>query len=185
MLQRIVIATLCLAFSLTSSADEGSRAPASAAGKAAAMKYILGRKPAQEQPATSNQEMRGVLANLYSQLDENRPNQEKVELIQTALNRIGNGLGYMAKNNTEDAESDYYHDSIIFLAQLTLNNAGGWDYNNCVMVCTVAKNNASAASATEEQPAAPKESNYGLIPITQEIKKLCFGSAHPVKDPCK
>jgi hypothetical protein len=184
MLQRIVIASLCLAFSLSSSADD-KRTPASAAGKAAAMKYILGRKPAQEQPAASKEEMNALLKQLYAQLDENRPNQEKVELIQVALNRIGSGLGVMIKNNTEDAEADYYHNASIFLAQLRLTAAGTWDIHNCMMVYTIAKNNNVTSSATDEQVVSAKDNSYGLTPITEEIKKVCCTDAQPGKGLCK
>jgi hypothetical protein len=153
----MIILILCLAFSASSFAAEKTekteKKNSIAVGKAEAMKYMKKRKPAQEQPLTTVEDMQKELDALYDMLMSDVPSQDKYMTIQHERQRLGNGLTYLIRKssspNDPQLQKAYNIDNaMIFLSELKLDTEGQWTQASCNMAVSVAQVNADTGAET-------------------------------------
>jgi|GEM_PF-3098908 len=134
-----------IGFSLSASADTTTTAQKDktthAAAKAAAMKYLKERKPAQEGQITSIEDMRVEMNGLLSYLDSEATNRDKFQAIQNTRYRMGLGLKVLLKNTSVTdnklQEAYRYDDTMIYLTQLTLDSKARWTPTGCSHAITM------------------------------------------------
>lgn len=132
-----IVFLILIGFSLNASAvtPERKDKAAHAAAKAAAMKYLKERKPAQEGQITSMEDMRTEMSGLFGYLNSDATNRDKFQAIQSTRYRMGLGLKVLLKNTAisdEKIQEAYrYDNTMIYLTQLKLDAKGEWTAIGC------------------------------------------------------